>query len=99
MGTRIIDPHPLIFDHAAQFFTASDPRFAELVGGWLEKGLVRHWQGTVGELEVGGHFVPLPPSPPRYVGVGGMRLLADSLLSEVKQTIMIFNVICCSWTS
>lgn len=28
MGTRKIDPQPLIFDHAAQFFTVSDPRFA-----------------------------------------------------------------------
>lgn len=86
MGTRIVDPQPLIFDHAAQFFTVSDLRFAEMVRGWLEKDLVRQWLGTVGELEVGGHFVPLPPSPPRYVGVSGMRILADSLLSQVKKT-------------
>ncbi|KAE8667501.1 Winged-helix DNA-binding transcription factor family protein [Hibiscus syriacus] len=32
MGTRFIDPQQLIFDHAAQFFTVSDSRFAELVG-------------------------------------------------------------------
>lgn len=84
MGTRIVDPQPLIFDHAAQFFTVSDPRFAELVQGWSEEGLVRQWLGTVGELEAGGHFVPLPSSPPRYVAVNGMRLLADSILSQVK---------------
>lgn len=85
MGTRIIDPQPLIFDHAAQFFTVSDPRFAALVRGWSEKGLVRQWLGNVGELEAGGHFVPLPSSsPPRYVAANGMRLLADSILSQVK---------------
>ncbi|KAF3452312.1 hypothetical protein FNV43_RR02745 [Rhamnella rubrinervis] len=95
MGTRIIDPQPLLFDHAAQFFTVSDPRFSELVGGWMEKGLVRHWQGTVGELEVGGHFVPLPPSPPRYVGVSGMRLLSDSLLTEARMV----NVVRPCWIS
>lgn len=84
MGTRVIDPQQLVFDHAAQFFTVSDPRFAELVQGWSEGGLVRQWQGTVGELEAGGHFLALPPSPPRYVAVNGMRLLADSILSQVK---------------
>lgn len=83
MGTRVVDPQPLIFDHAAQFFTASDPQFVGLVQGWLEQGLVREWQGTIGELEVGGNFVPLPSSSPRYIGVNGMRPVADSLLSQV----------------
>ncbi|KAG5245012.1 renalase [Salix suchowensis] len=95
MGTRVIDPQPLIFDHAAQFFTVSDPRFSELVGDWLEKGLVRQWQGTIGELEVGGQFVPFPSSPPRYFGVNGMRSLADSILS---QTCMV-NVVRPCWIS
>ena len=84
MGTRVIDPQPLIFDHAAQFFTVSDPRFAELVQGWSDKGLVREWLGTVGELEAGGDFSPLPSSLPRYIASNGMRLLADSILSQVE---------------
>lgn len=83
MGTRIVDQQPLIFDHASQFYTVNDSRFGQLVDGWLERGLVRQWQGTVGELEVGGKFVPFPPSPPRYIGVNGMRPLADSLLAQV----------------
>ncbi|KAG4191077.1 hypothetical protein ERO13_A07G068900v2 [Gossypium hirsutum] len=83
MGTRVIDPQQLIFDHAAQFFTVSDSRFSKLVDYWLEKGLVREWQGLVGQLELGGRFVPLPSSPPRFIGVNGMRPLADSLLSEI----------------
>lgn len=89
MGTRLIDPQPLIFDHAAQFFTVSDQHFSKFVDEWLEKGLVRQWQGTIGELEVGGRFVPLPSSPPRYIGVNGMRPLADSILSQV------INPTCC----
>lgn len=40
MGTRNIDPQQLIFDHAAQFFTVSDPEFSGLVDLWAEKGLV-----------------------------------------------------------
>lgn len=84
MGTRIVDPQPLIFDHAAQFFTVKDPFFADLVDGWSKNGLVREWQGPVGELEVGGQFVELPSTPPRYIGVNGMRPLADSILSQVS---------------
>lgn len=83
MGTRIIDPQPLIFDHAAQFFTVSDSRFGQLVDAWLERGLVQQWEGLIGELEIGGRFVPFPSSPPRYVGINGMRPLADSLLTQV----------------
>ncbi|XP_021901920.1 uncharacterized protein LOC110817585 isoform X2 [Carica papaya] len=95
MATRVIDPQPLIFDHAAQFFTVSDSRFAELVDGWLERGLVREWPGIVGELEVGGRFTPFPFAAPRYVAVNGMRPFADSLLSETS----IVNVVRPCWIS
>lgn len=83
MGTRFIEPQHFVFDHAAQFFTVGDLRFAELVNEWIEKGLVKQWHGAVGEIEPGGQFSELPASPPRYIGVNGMRSLADSLLSEV----------------
>lgn len=95
LGTRVIDPQPLVFDHAAQFFTVSDPQFAELVDGWLEKGLVREWQGLIGELQAGGSFVSVLSSSPRYIGVNGMRPLADSILS---QTCMV-SIVRPSWIS
>ncbi|KAL0413296.1 UNVERIFIED_CONTAM: hypothetical protein Sradi_1531300 [Sesamum radiatum] len=95
MGTRIIDPQPLIFDHAAQFFTVTDPSFAELVNLWSKKGLVRQWHGEIGELEAGGRFVPFPPSPSRYIGVNGMRPLAESILSETSMV----NVVRPCWVS
>ncbi|XP_074311430.1 uncharacterized protein LOC141647217 [Silene latifolia] len=85
MGTRFIEPKNFVFDHAAQFFTVTDPSFADLVNGWIEKGLVRQWHGTVGELEPGGQFVELPASPPRYIAVHGMRVLADTILSEANK--------------
>ncbi|XP_044482882.1 renalase [Mangifera indica] len=95
MGTRIIDPQPLIFDHAAQFFTVSDSRFGQLVDAWLERGLVQQWEGLIGELEIGGRFVPFPSSPPRYVGINGMRPLADSLLTQTSMV----NVVRPCWIS
>ena len=87
MGTRMIDngdeQQSMIFDHAAQFFTVSNPLFSELVDEWSKKSLVRESPGVIGELQPGGHFFPFSSSPPRYIAVNGMRTLADSLLSQV----------------
>uniref|UniRef100_A0A7N0U5T7 FAD/NAD(P)-binding oxidoreductase family protein n=1 Tax=Kalanchoe fedtschenkoi TaxID=63787 RepID=A0A7N0U5T7_KALFE len=85
MGTRLIEPHHLLFDHAAQFFTVTDPKFGQLVSGWLEKGFVREWEGTIGEIKAGGRFTTFPSSPPRYVGANGMRPLADSILHQATK--------------
>ncbi|KAG2630484.1 renalase-like isoform X2 [Panicum virgatum] len=83
MATRFVDSgEQLVFDHAAQFFTASDERFQRLVDEWLDRGLVREWSGLIGELEAGGRFTPIPSSTPRYIGVNGMRSLADAMLPE-----------------
>ncbi|CAM8932070.1 unnamed protein product [Rhodiola kirilowii] len=95
LGTRVIEPQQLLFDHAAQFFTVSDPRFAQLVNDWLDKGFVREWEGTVGKIEVGGKFTLFPSSPPRYVGVNGMRRLADSILHQATKV----NVVRPCWIS
>ncbi|XP_062203624.1 uncharacterized protein LOC133905858 [Phragmites australis] len=84
MATRVVgdDGELLVFDHAAQFFTASDERFQKLVHQWLDRGLVREWRGLIGELEAGGLFRTIPASTPRYIGVNGMRPLADAMLPE-----------------
>ncbi|KAG0477384.1 hypothetical protein HPP92_014225 [Vanilla planifolia] len=81
MGTREVfeSQQQLVFDHAAQFFTATDERFQKLVDKWLADGLVCEWKGLIGELEAGGHFTPLPSSCIKYIGAKGMRPLADSL--------------------
>ncbi|XP_077239160.1 FAD/NAD(P)-binding oxidoreductase family protein isoform X2 [Tasmannia lanceolata] len=95
MGTRFVDSERLIFDHAAQFFTVSDSHVLELVDGWVEKGLVREWRGLIGELEAGGYFVPIPSSSKRYIGVNGMRPVADSILSQTSMV----NVVRPCWIS
>ncbi|KAL8028761.1 hypothetical protein ABFX02_14G181700 [Erythranthe guttata] len=94
MGTRTIDPQSLIFDHAAQFFTVTDPEFAKMVDIWTKKDLVREWNGPIGELD-GGCFNPLPSSPSRYIGVNGMRPLSESILSETSMV----NVVRPCWIS
>ncbi|KAJ3674696.1 hypothetical protein LUZ60_005312 [Juncus effusus] len=82
MATREIQPRDLVFDHAAQFFTCKDERFQKFVDKWVEKGLICEWKGLIGELESGGNFTPLMDEIPRYVGVNGMRHLADSILNQ-----------------
>ncbi|KAL6531410.1 hypothetical protein OROMI_027773 [Orobanche minor] len=102
MGTRTIDPQPLTFDHAAQFFTVTDPDFAEMVALWSKNSLVREWHGAIGELKAGGCFNPLPPLPSRYIGVNGMRPLAESILSEHNNHIVdtsLVNVVRRCWVS
>lgn len=94
MGTRKIDPYPLVFDHAAQFFTVSDPRFKKLVDGWVSKGVVKEWEGPLGKLCPGGQFTPLPPCS-RYIGTNGMQPLADSLLSQSN----LVNIVRPCWVS
>ncbi|XP_047310802.1 renalase [Impatiens glandulifera] len=95
LGTRTVDEQQLMFDHAAQFFTVSDPQFAKLVDGWLKMGLVRQWEGAIGELEPGGGFLQLPSCSPRYIGVQGMRPLANSILSQTSMV----EVVRPSWIS
>jgi predicted NAD/FAD-dependent oxidoreductase len=85
-GSALAPPAGLVFDHGAQFFTASDPGFAEAVAAWESAGAVAQWAGAVGDLR-GGAFSPQPsPAGPRFVGVGGMRRLAEHLAAEAEAT-------------
>ncbi|XP_020586540.1 uncharacterized protein LOC110028856 [Phalaenopsis equestris] len=81
MATRTLveSQKKLVFDHAAQFFTARDARFQKLVHKWVSEGLVTEWKGVIGELEAGGRFTPIQSSAAKYIGIEGMRLLADSI--------------------
>jgi predicted NAD/FAD-dependent oxidoreductase len=99
MATRDIETREgqsLVFDHAAQYFTVSDPRFHKLVDRWIKEGAVKEWTGVVGTLRNGGQFEELIDGP-RYVGVHGMRPLADHMVSqgrliEVRRPIWISHI-------
>lgn len=73
----------LVFDHAAQCFTATDPAFQQQVASWEAAGVVQRWQGAVGTLTPGGVFKPLSPDTPLYVAKGGMRRLAQHMAEQV----------------
>lgn len=86
MATRSVveSQQKLVFDHAAQFFTASDARFQKLVNKWVSEGIVLEWKGVIGELEAGGRFTPIESSTTKYIGIKGMRPLADSIHKDTN---------------
>jgi hypothetical protein len=84
-SSSLIRSAGLLFDHAAQCFTATDPAFQQQCKEWEAAGAIRQWQGPVGTLKPGGAFQPFNPSTPLYVAVGGMRQLAEHMAEKVRQ--------------
>lgn len=69
----------LRFDHGAQFFTARDPRFAELVMQLERDGAVARWRGPFATLQGGVRGEDPRPGAVRFVGTPGMSGLAGAL--------------------
>lgn len=71
------------FDHGAQFFTARDPRFAELVAELERDGAVARWQGPFATLRAGERGDDPRAGAVRYVGTPGMSGLARALAADL----------------
>ncbi|PRW18398.1 hypothetical protein C2E21_9262 [Chlorella sorokiniana] len=76
-------PPGLVFDHAAQFFTASDPAFCAMVERWAADSAVARWRGPVGRLRDGAF--QRDDSQERWVAPGGMRALAHYLAGQARR--------------
>ncbi|KAL4432882.1 hypothetical protein ABPG77_008208 [Micractinium sp. CCAP 211/92] len=79
-------PPGLVFDHAAQFFTATHPAFKAMVDEWERDGVVCRWDGPVGTLE-NGAFAPDDSGASRYVARRGMRSLATHLAGRASRAL------------
>ncbi len=75
----------IVFDHAAQYFTASDPRFVQMVENWAAAGAVREWDGSVGALS-NTRYKSLEQTRKMYIGTGGMRQFAEYLASAAESS-------------
>jgi hypothetical protein len=62
------------FDHGAQYFTASDPRFVEVLRRWQSAGIAQRWTGRILAFD-NGSLRDKTDSADRFVGVPGMRRL------------------------
>src|SRR5262245_25128802 len=68
-----------VFDHGAQYFTALDPAFDDLVQDWQARGIVRLWATGFslpdGNMKRDGQK--------RFCGVSGMSVIARHLAGEL----------------
>ncbi len=74
---------PYSFDPGAQYFTARDPRFREIVDQWFDAGTIGRWDPKtvlVDEPEL----VPLEDRAFRYVGVPDMNQIARQVAAGLQ---------------
>lgn len=86
MATRRVDTPAgtAVFDHGAQFFTARNDTFREMVSQWQHDGVVYEWCRGFGDTD--GH--------PRFAAHGGMAGLTKHLARglDVRTSSLVFSV-------
>src|SRR5690606_11193494 len=66
-------------DLGAQYFTARDRRFAEVVQQWRDRGWVAEWPRSLYNFSAG-HLLPSPDEQIRWVGTPRMSAITRALL-------------------
>lgn len=80
------DAEGRLFDHGAQYFTATDAAFRREVARWVEAGTASLWDARLAAIDCDarGCVRSTPPAAKeRYVGVPGMSAVAESLAAEI----------------
>jgi predicted NAD/FAD-dependent oxidoreductase len=70
----------LAFDHGAQYFTARDPRFLNLIEEWLARRVAAKWYGRIVAFDAEG-WEEIEGGTERYVAAPSMRALGAHLAS------------------
>lgn len=78
MATRRTEHGP--FDHGAQYFTARDERFRELIRQACDRQAAQRWDGRIGELK-SGRFHP-SSNKERFVGTPTMNALVKMIWAD-----------------
>lgn len=71
------------FDHGAQYFTASDPRFRRHVMAWQERGLVQQWEARIGAASRD-DIVKVSQATDRFVPVPSMSQVCRELMRGLE---------------
>jgi predicted NAD/FAD-dependent oxidoreductase len=85
MATRRRDDG--LFDHGAQYFTARDARFREMLSGHEAHGTVAPWTGEIVTLAEDGSVAPDGRSGVRYVGCPTMNALPKAMALPLDITV------------
>lgn len=70
-------------DHGAQYFTVTDPVFAQRVTEWQDAGVVDVWHGRIVVIEEGA-VRPLNEPRERFVGTPGMNSIGKHLAQDLN---------------
>jgi len=71
------------YDHGAQYFTASERPFVDVLDRWLAGGIVQRWPGRIVAFE-NGSTRDATASAERFVGVPGMRRLGVFMAQAIE---------------
>ncbi len=80
-ATRRAEPK-LAFDHGAQYFTAYDPKFRQVVDAWIEQGVAAPWLAPLVQIGPAG-VAAKTDQPERFVFVPGMSAIGRHLGKDV----------------
>ncbi len=82
MSTRRVGD--LRFDHGAQYFTARDPQFIEMVQLWKQEGHVDLWKGKIAVIGRAEKIELAEPGTERFVATPNMNSLCKHLAVGLK---------------
>ena len=74
-------------DVGASYFTVDDPGFGELVGDWVDRGLVRPWTDTF-HIADGTTILGTKSGPMRYAAPRGLRSLVEDLATQLPSDLV-----------
>lgn len=76
-----------VVDVGAAYFTVDDVGFGEVVGDWIDRGMVRPWTDTF-HLADGSAVLGTKTGPMRYAAPRGLRSLVEDLASELPSDLV-----------
>lgn len=76
-----------VVDVGASYFTVDDARFGELVGDWIDRGLVRPWTDTF-HIADGAGVLGTKSGPLRYAAPRGLRTLVEDLATQLPSDLV-----------
>ena len=76
-----------VVDVGAAYFTVDDAGFGEVVGDWIDRGLVRPWTDTF-HIADGTQILGIKTRPMRYAAPRGLRSLVEDLATVLPSDLV-----------
>ena len=76
-----------VVDVGASYFTVDDPGFGQVVGDWIDRGIVRPWTDTF-HIADGSELLGTKSGPVRYAAPRGLRSLVEDLAAVLPSDLV-----------